>query len=520
MSRRRLLGWAGVAAGLVATSGLRSSEADSIPPPPRRGDHLFTLGVASGDPLPDGVVLWTRLAVDPTARGGGMCGESVRVDWELATDASMRRVIRRGSAVADERGGHAVHVDVRGLDPAADYFYRFRALGDISPIGRTRTAPAPYARTGLLTVAVASCQNWAEGFYVAHRDLARQAPDVVLHLGDYIYETPILAAGPRRHLPRPRSTTREARSLHDYRDRYALYHSDPDLQAAHQLSPFIVAFDDHEVDNNWAGPVPEDGTPAAQFRLRRAAALRAWWENTPTRRSARPRGVDLRAYRRFTFGDLAEFHLLDTCSHRSDQVNGDNDTAQNVHTADPTRTMLGATQERWLLDGLASRRSRWNVIAQQIPMADLARLDGTTRAVSMDGWSGYEPARARVLDGAHERGVRNLVSLAGDIHRTVVADLRSDYRHQSPVLGVELAGTSITSGGNGANSDLDDARLKEASPHVRFGNAQRGYLLNRIRPGHWETEIRVTDSVTDPTATLYRHSLITVPAARAEIDVV
>lgn len=520
LTRRRFLNWSALAVGLAFSSSLCSAEADSMRPPPGPDDALFTLGVASGDPLPDGVVLWTRLAVDPMARGGGMCGVPVNVDWEVATDETMRRVIRRGTTIATADGGHSVHIDLRGLQPSTEYFYRFRALGDISVIGRTRTAPAASAQPRLLTVAVASCQNWGEGYFVAYRDLAAHAPDVVFHLGDYIYETPPPARGPRRGDPRPRSAFRAATSIDDYRDRYALYRADADLQEAHRVSPFIMGFDDHEVADNWAGDVPADGTAMRDFVIRRAAGLRAWWENTPTRISARRPGVDMRAYRRFTFGDLAQFHLLDTRSHRSDQVNGDRDTAQDARTADPTRTMLGSAQEQWLLDGLAQPRRRWNVIAQQLPMADLARLDGTTRAVSMDGWSGYEPARTRILDGAHRRDVTGLVSLAGDIHRSVVADLRSDYRTESPVVGVELAGTSISSGGDGEDSDDNDRRLKAASPHVRFGNAQRGYLLNRVRPDRWECEMRVTDTVADPGARLYRRALITIPTRRSDVDVV
>ncbi|GAA1481657.1 alkaline phosphatase D family protein [Gordonia sinesedis] len=519
-TRRRFLTWAGAAAALAATPGLFASAAQSAPPAPR-GHGPFTLGVASGDPLPDGVVLWTRLAVDPLSPGGAMGPVPVPVEWEIAEDAALRRTVRRGVAMATADNGHSVHVDVRGLRPAADYYYRFRALGETSDVGRTRTAPAAGARFAALTFAFASCQSWADGHYVAYADMADRAPDVVFHLGDYIYEKPLPAnGGTRASDALPASAARECTTLDDYRDRYALYKLDPNLQRAHRSSPFITIFDDHEVDNNWARDIPEDDQPIAQFLLRRAQAMRAWWENTPVRVAQRPNGVDLRAYRRFTFGRLAEFSVLDTRSYRSDQANGDNDTAQNFRTADPRRTITGAAQERWLLDGLAASRCRWNVLAHQTTIADLARQKDGVRAVSMDGWSGYEASRARVLDGARARGVSNLVSIVGDIHRNVVSELRSTYTRPAPTVGVELAGTSIASGGDGADSDTSDQQLKAASPHIRFGNAQRGYVLNRVTPDTWEAEFRVADRISDPAARLHRRAVVTVPAGRPEIDVV
>ncbi len=518
-SRRRFLTWTGAAAALAFLPGVPGDA--PVSPESSSGDHLFTLGVASGDPLPDGVVLWTRLAPSPLARGGGMRAARVVVDWELATDESMRHITRRGSVVATADHGHSVHVDVRGLEPAREYFYRFRAAGDISEVGRTRTAPGHGSPLRELTFALASCQAWGDGHYVAYADMAHHAPDVVFHLGDYIYEKPIPAGGGRRHThAMPESAVREAMDLDDYRDRYALYKLDPHLQAAHRTSPFVTTFDDHEVDNNWAASIPEDGTPIPEFALRRTAALKAWWENTPVRLTHRPRGTDIRAYRRFGFGDLVEFNVLDTRTHRSDQVNGDNDCAQNAATADPRRTIIGAQQERWLLDGFAAGRHRWTVLAQQVPMADLARDRHGVRAVSMDGWSGYESSRARVLDGARDRGVGNLVSVVGDIHRNVVGDLRSTYTRESPTVGVELAGTSISSGGDGTDSDVSDRALKAASPHVRFGNAQRGYVLNRVRTDRWEAEFRVADSIGSPSDTLHRRALVTIPDRRPEIDVV
>ncbi|MDY6810627.1 MAG: alkaline phosphatase D family protein [Actinomycetota bacterium] len=519
MSRRRFLSWGGVVAALAFTPGLLGGAAPSSGAS-AADSPLFALGVASGDPLPDGVVLWTRLARRPLARGGGMGNRSVEVVWEVALDAAMTRPVRRGRALAGVHNGHTVHVDVRGLAPGREYFYRFTARGERSAVGRTVTAPAPGAEAPI-TFALASCQSWADGFYVAYGDMATRAPDLVFHLGDYIYEKPIHRGGGRRHtMAMPESAARECLDLDDYRERYALYKLDPHLQEIHRTSPFVTTFDDHEVDNNWAATIPEDGTPVPEFLVRRAHALRAWWENTPVRRAQQPRGGDIRAYRRLRYGTLADFAVLDTRSHRSDQVNGDTDVPQNTATADPRRSILGATQERWLLDGLESSRARWNVLAHQTPIADLAREDDGQRAVSMDGWSGYEACRTRVLEGARARGVTNLVSVVGDIHRNVVADLRTTYRRDSDTLGVELAGTSISSGADGKDGDASDRALKAASPHVRFGSAQRGYVLNRLYRDRWEAEFRVADSIGSASDRLHTRAVVTIAAGRPDVDIV
>ncbi|OZG27362.1 alkaline phosphatase [Williamsia sp. 1138] len=520
MSRRKFLTWTGVASALAFTPGLIEAPA-AYPAPMNHGDHLFTLGVASGDPLPDAVVLWTRLASAPLAPHGGMTDIPVPVEWELAQDSNFRQILRRGFELATSADGHSIHVDVRGLEPSTDYFYRFRAAGHYSDVGRTRTAPTTLAATRAMTFAWASCQSWGDGFFNAYADMAAAAPDVVFHLGDYVYEKAIPARGGQRNTTAmPRSALTEMMSLDDYRERYALYKLDPHLQQAHRTSPFIITMDDHEVENNWAAAISEDDVPVPDFLYRRAAAFKAWWENTPVRAELRPNGADMRIYRRFTFGDIAQFSVLDTRQYRSDQVNGDTDGPQNDLTARSDRTITGAAQQQWLLDGLASSTTRWNVLAHQTTIADLARNKNGERAVSMDGWSGYEASRSRILDGARERGVSsNLVSIVGDIHRSVVSELKSTYTRPAPTVGVELAGTSISSGGTGADSDESDMLLKAASPHVKFGNAQRGYVLNRLTQQEWQAEFRVADTVADPNAGLRRRATITIPAGRPEIGV-
>ncbi|GAA2051323.1 alkaline phosphatase D family protein [Williamsia deligens] len=519
LTRRRFLTWTGVSAAVAFTPGL-FADSLSAASPARPGDHPFTLGVASGDPLPDGVVLWTRLAPTPLARGAGMGVTPVPVAWQVATDEAMTRIIRTGVEIATAADGFTVHADVRGLRPNTEYFYRFRANGHLSDVGRTRTAPLAGAPLAALTFAWASCQSWADGYFPAFDDMASAAPDVVFHLGDYVYEKSVGATGGRRNTTAvPASALSEMTTLDDYRERYALYKLDPQLQRAHRTSPFITVFDDHEVENNWAGPISEDDAPIPEFLARRAQALKAWWENTPVRAVQRPRGADVQAFRRFDYGDLVRFSVLDTRQYRSDQVNGDNDSPQNALTADPRRTITGARQERWILDGFASSRQRWNVLAHQTTIADLAREKNGVRAVSMDGWSGYEASRARILDGARDRRTRNLVSIVGDIHRNVVSDLRSTYTRDSPTVGVELAGTSIASGKDGADSDTSDQQLKAASPHVRFGNAQRGYVLNRVSRQAWEAEFRVSDSIASPQERLHRRAVVTIPDGQPRVDV-
>ena len=320
--------------------------------------YPFTLGVASGDPLPDAVVLWTRLAPAPLEPFGGMEHVNVPVRWEVALDERFRDVVRRGTALARPEYGHSVHVDVRGLRPGREYFYRFAYRTEESPVGRTKTAPASSAAPAALAFAFASCQAYPDGFYTAYRHMADEDLDFVVHLGDYLYEYPLRQFGGARGQDLSSDYDRETVTLDDYRGRYALYKSDADLQAAHAAFPWIVTFDDHEVENNWADEVSENNLPAPEFLVRRAQAFRAYWEHMPLRLPQPPDGVDMRLHRRFRFGRLAEFNVLDTRQYRSDQACGDGRDAGCAARLDPARTITGAEQERWLLDGLAGSRAR------------------------------------------------------------------------------------------------------------------------------------------------------------------
>ena len=323
----------------------------------------FTLGVASGDPWPNSVVLWTRLAPRPLEPSGGMPDRSRDVEWQIAADPAMTRVVRHGHTSTRAELAHSVHVNVDGLRPGREYWYRFRSGPWLSPIARTKTVPARAAPVRRLDFAAASCQSWTDGLYTAHRHLADEAVDVVLFLGDYVYEHAI-DHGVR--VP-PTDLAAEADSLDRYRMRYALYKLDPDLQAAHHSAPWIVTWDDHEVVNDYAG--------SSITSARRADAYRAFWEHQPLR-VRRPRGPTMRLHRRFTFGSLAELHLLDTRQHRAPSVDGEHWQRDSLSRRDAQRSVLGPEQEAWLASGLRRSTATWNVLGQQV-IAGRLDLDPT-----------------------------------------------------------------------------------------------------------------------------------------------
>lgn len=262
------------------------------------GSDPFTLGVTSGDPLPDSVVLWTRLAPKPLQADGGMLDRQVPVNWKVATDDNMHNVVKDGAAHARPEHAHSVHVEPEGLDPNTEYYYQFRVGPYQSPVGRTKTAPTTDMNVDEFNFAFVSCQRYVDGYYTSHQHLAEEDLDVAFHLGDYIYED-----GGQGSLGRGHEPPRECQNLADYRIRYAQYKTDPNLQAAHAAFPWIVTWDDHEVENNYADE--DDGAPPEEFLERRAAAYQAYWEHQPLRRSRMPDGPNLPLYRRFTFGQLA-----------------------------------------------------------------------------------------------------------------------------------------------------------------------------------------------------------------------
>lgn len=498
MDRRRFLA-ATAAAGLTAGFGASALPGLLLPSaagtrwPHRRAalpDFPFTLGVASGDPLADRVILWTRLAPAPL-QGGGMPAEAVEVTWEVATDATFATVVRSGTYLATPDEAHSVHVDADGLDPDTWYSYRFSVEGWQSPAGRTRTTPTPDScrSDARLRFGVATCQNWTAGYYTAHAHLANEDIDAVFFLGDYIYEGGV-GNGLRPH------NSSEVTTLGAYRNRYGLYKGDPNLQAAHAAAPWIVTWDDHEVENNYAGAVSENDDDPATFLVRRAAAYRAWWEHQPVRVLA-PTGPDLQIYRAFSWGTLARFHVLDGRQYRSDQPCGDGFGPVCDEVDDPDQTMLGAAQEAWLDAGLASSTATWNVIPQQVVVAALPI--GDIRI--FDLWDGYPLARQRLLDRLAT--TRNPLVLTGDIHSAGATDLLADFSNPtSAVIGTEIVATSISST---FPPDLGPAleAVVNGLPWSHYVNTRnRGYALVELTPEGMQTDFRVVSTVTETTATV------------------
>jgi alkaline phosphatase D len=514
LRRRQFLG---AAALTLWTAG---ASARPAAPVPRFAADPFRLGVASGDPHPDGVVLWTRLAPDPLAVDGrgGMPDRTVEVRWQVAEDERFTRVVQQGQVPAIPELGHSVHAEVTGLQPGREYFYRFRAAGEISPVGRARTAPAPGAPVAELAFTFASCQCWYEGFYTAYRHMAAEDLDFVVHLGDYVYEYDVGENAGVRNMQLDPSFRRETVTLPEYRNRYALTKLDADLQAAHAAFSWVQTWDDHEVENNWAGELAErdrDGMPdddPAFFRARKAAAFQAHYEHMPLRLPQRPSGAGTALYRRLGFGSLLELHVLDTRSFRSDQVR---DTTTTDERHDASRTLLGDAQERWLLDGAGCSTTVWNVLANQTLIAQADHGPAAARRFGSDLWDGYTAARDRLLGGLHARGVANPVVLTGDIHRSVVCDLKLDFDDErSPAVGTEFAGTSISSAGDGEPTDQLGRDWLAANPHMRFHNSQRGYVSCRVTPRTWQSDYRVVPFVTSPDAPVETAGTFVVEAGR------
>ena len=457
--------------------------------------YPFQLGVASGDPSADGFVLWTRLAPDPL-NGGGMPPEPVEVGWELAADEKMTRIVRKGTATATPDLAHSVHVELEGLQPDRWYWYRFHAGDDVSTVGRTRTAPPNDALPERLRFAFASCQHYETGLYTAYEHMVGEELDLVFHLGDYIYEGAARNGQVRKHVGG------ELYTLEDYRNRHAQYKTDEFLRAAHARFPWVVTWDDHEFDNNYAAGISEQrNVDPEEFLKRRASAYQAYYEHMPLRQPAIPRGPDMRLFRRLPFGRLAEFAVLDTRQYRSDQPCGDGNKPLCDGVFDPAATLLGDEQEQWLLAGLQKSPALWNVLAQQIMMARVDRNPEEGAAYSMDQWAGYEEPRTRLLQFLHDRRIANPVVLTGDIHTNWVNDLKIDFDDpSSPTVATEFVGTSISSGGNGSQTRRDTEGVLRDNPFVRFYNAERGYVSCEVTPKHWRSDYQVFEDIQRPGA--------------------
>lgn len=510
-SRRRFLS---ASSGLVAWPVLSGPAASLVKAHARLADNPFTLGVASGDPTPDGVVLWTRLAPKPL-EGGGMPRENVAVDWQVARDEAFTKIAASGQAVATPDLGHSVHVEVRGLDPDRWYFYRFRASGELSPVGKTRTTPAADALVQRLRFAFASCQHYETGLYTAWQHAAREDLDLIAHLGDYIYE---YGTGTAKDLVRKHQGA-EIVSLDDYRNRHAQYKTDAHLQAAHALCPWVVTWDDHEFDNNYANDISEERNIIRdRFLARRTAAYQAYYEHLPLRAAQLPKGPDMTLYRAVKYGRLAEFAVLDTRQYRSDQPCGDGNKPACPEVYSESATLLGAAQEKWLYDTLDASHGVWNVLTQQVMMGRVDRKAGDEVAYSMDQWPGYEANRQRVLKYFARHPEKNPVVITGDIHSNWANNLQVDAADErSPIVGTEFVGTSISSGGNGQEGTDAAAKLLSENPFVKFHNQERGYVSCEITPEKWTTHYRTVPFVKQAGAPLVTRQSFEVEAGRPGI---
>jgi alkaline phosphatase D len=472
----------------------------------REGDP-FSLGVASGTPSTHGFTIWTRLAPQPLLPEG-MPPQSVPIVYEIAADDGMVKVVQRSTVAASASFAHAVHVEVTGLAPGRPYWYRFNCGAAQSRIGRALTLPSPDSEPDRLRFGFVSCANFEHGHFSAYRHLADEHPDIVLFLGDYIYE----GVGKAEDTLRRHSDGAEAKTLAGYRNRYAQYRLDPDLQRLHAEVPSLITWDDHEVQNDYADKWSQTFDDPAQFLLRRAAAYQAFYEHMPLRPGrSQPTGPNLHLFDRFRFGGLAEFSMVDGRQYRSreacyrppDKGGGHLETDQSCpERRDPARSMIGRQQEAWLFDGLSRSSARWNVIAQDVLMAQLRRkmADGDF-GYWTDDWDGYPASRTRLLQHLFQSRVHNPVVLGGDIHSFWANDLKRDFNDpNSAVVATELICTSIAS--RGPPYELY-ARCLPDNPHVRFFESRhRGYACADLTQDDMTTRFRVVSDATKPDATI------------------
>ncbi len=497
-TRRQLIYRAMAMAGASVSAAWMAGATSAAPSRRSVRGNPFALGVASGDPVSDGFVIWTRTTLNGVVVDEAR--DAVDVIWEVASDARMHNIVQAGVAQALPGLGHAVHVEIRGLPSGRPYWYRFRLpRGDASPTGRAWTAPELGSTLDRFSFAFASCQHFEQGYFTPYDLMAGDEPDLVIHLGDYIYESS-WGETVRRH------EGREPVSIHDYRNRHALYKTDAALQRAHARTPWLVTWDDHEVDNDYQGLESEDYQKPEDFVKRRAAAYQAYYENMPLRRIALPDQNGMQLFQRSQFADLLQVAMIDNRQYRSPAAcRSPEDGGGQVVSArtctelfEDSRTMLGKDQERWLNSALTRSTARWNIIGNGEMFSRLRqKTSNGDEGHWTDDWNGFPSARQRLIGTLARGRASNVVFLTGDIHAFWVNDVKEDFsRDDSRVVATELVGTSISSAGVPYEQF---AKLLPENPHVKFFESRhRGYVLCRTTPSEMKVDLRVVDTVRAP----------------------
>ncbi len=467
---------------------------------PRWQSNPFSLGIASGQPQPGSVVLWTRLVI--TEADAALKAQTISVVCEVFADAALRQPVRQWRVQTDAGRAHSVHVMAQGLQPGRHYWYRFVCGNAISPVGHARTSPGVNDAVDRLRIALASCQHYEQGFYVAHREMAQRELDLVLFVGDYIYES----SNPQYMLRKHQGGV--PKQLDEYRDRHAQYKTDADLQACHAAHTWAMTWDDHEVVNDYANDLDRDYTDAQVFLRRRAAAYQAYFEHMPVRLGPDPaNGSQMRIHDRMAWGRLADLWTLDCRQYRDHQACPDPNRGGGrvvmgcEALADSSRTMLGLAQEQWLTDGLTSSTKRWKLVAQATQMSPSGINTPLGRSTYTDAWDGYPQARARFLNTVAQARLQNVVVLGGDVHMNVAAKLRVQPNDEnSAVVASELVTTSITSRGM---PEKLLGQIRDSNPDILHARAdERGYTFIEVKPDGISATFRSTPNPAQADAVL------------------